>query len=51
MPVEKNIIGFDLSGEGKESFQSYNPATGANNEYNFVKATEDEVNKAAEIAP
>jgi NADP-dependent aldehyde dehydrogenase len=51
MTIEgKQIIGFDLVAEGKEMFQSANPALGIKLEYKFVKATEKEVNKACEKA-
>ena len=33
----KQIIGFELSAEGNESFQSVNPALGTKLEYNFHK--------------
>jgi len=46
----KQIIGFELSAEGNESFQSVNPALGTKLEYNFHKATSGEVNKAVEKA-
>src|SRR6266496_4502886 len=46
----KQIIGFDLSAEGKEMFQSYSPALGMKLDYHFYKATNNEVNKTAEKA-
>lgn len=46
----KQIIGFDLSGEGKETFSSFNPALGIKLDNLFYKATSDEVNKAGEKA-
>ena len=50
MKEEKHIIGFELSAEGKETFQSYNPATDQHNGYLFYKATEQEVDRAAQKA-
>src|SRR5438045_6412112 len=46
----KQIIGFEVSAEGDESFQSVNPALGTKLDYHFHKATPGEVNKAAEKA-
>ena len=46
----KQIIGFEFSAEGKETFQSTNPALGIKLEYSFYKATSNEVNKAVEKA-
>jgi len=50
MKQEQQIIGYDFSAGGKDSFFSYNPAKGTNNEYQFHKATSGEVNLAAEKA-
>ena len=50
MKQELQIIGFDYSGAGDETFYSYNPAKQSNNEYSFQKATPDEVNRAVEKA-
>jgi 2,5-dioxopentanoate dehydrogenase len=50
MKQELQIIGFDYSGTGKETFYSYNPGKQSNNEYQFYKATPDEVNLAANKA-
>lgn len=50
MIKEKQIIGFNSSDEGTETFYSFNPATGTNNEYVFPKATAAEVDMAAEKA-
>jgi 2,5-dioxopentanoate dehydrogenase len=47
MKQELQIIGFDYSGTGNETFYSYNPGKQSNNEYQFYKATADEVNLAA----
>ena len=46
----KQIIGFELSSDGDESFQSVNPALGTKLDYRFYKATAGEVNKAVEKA-
>lgn len=46
----KNIIGQNLSGEGKEKFYGENPATGEKLEPAFYQATEKEINSAIEIA-
>jgi len=46
----KQIIGFDLSAQGAETFQSYDPTLGMKMDLHFHKATSDEVNKAAEKA-
>lgn len=46
MNPERQIIGFDNSGEGRETFYSYNPETQANNEYSFFVASPEEVNLA-----
>ncbi|OSZ77000.1 aldehyde dehydrogenase (NADP(+)) [Chitinophagaceae bacterium IBVUCB2] len=46
MKQEQQIIGFDNSGGGSETFCSYNPANQSNNAYQFYKATADEVNHA-----
>src|SRR5690349_13714186 len=51
MKIEgKQIIGFEQVAEGKDTFQSYNPALGINLEHRFFKATPNEVNKACEKA-
>ncbi|HTH31536.1 MAG TPA: aldehyde dehydrogenase family protein, partial [Lacibacter sp.] len=50
MIKEKQIIGYHFSEQGSETFFSYNPATAANNEFTFSKATTDEVELAAEKA-
>lgn len=50
MTKEKQIIGFNFSEEGSETFFSYNPATASNNEFVFPKATAAEVEMAAEKA-
>lgn len=50
MKLEQQIIGFDYSGAGKETFYSYNPVKQINNEYQFFKATSDEVIHAVEKA-
>ncbi|MEO6230265.1 MAG: aldehyde dehydrogenase (NADP(+)) [Ferruginibacter sp.] len=46
MKQESQIIGFEYSGSGSESFFSYNPVKQLNNEYSFYKATPDEVDYA-----
>lgn len=46
----KNIIGQNLSGEGKEKFYGENAATGEKLEPAFYEATEKEINKAIEVA-
>lgn len=46
MKQEQQIIGFDNSGAGDETFYSYNPVKQSNNEYQFYKATPGEVNHA-----
>src|SRR5215217_8670156 len=46
----KQIIGFELSANGDESFQSVNPALGIKLNYHFHKATSAEANKAVEKA-
>ena len=43
----KQIIGFDMTAEGRENFHSINPASGEKSTYHFYKATSNEVNKAA----
>lgn len=50
MRAGSQIIGFSHSGAGSESFSSFNPATGQTNSFQFLKATPDEVNLAAEKA-
>lgn len=50
MTENKQIIGYDFSGAGAETFFSYNPAMAGTNEYFFHKATIDEVNLAANKA-
>ncbi|MES2893921.1 MAG: aldehyde dehydrogenase (NADP(+)) [Bacteroidota bacterium] len=47
MIQEKQIIGFDFSAEGTETFASFNPATGANNDYLFYKVSNAELDHAA----
>src|SRR5687767_11997241 len=47
MKREHQIIGYDYSGAGDETFYSYNPVKQSNNDYQFYKATPDEVNLAA----
>jgi len=46
----KQLIGFEQTAEGKESFQSLNPTLGVKLEHTFFKATEKEVIKACELA-
>ncbi len=46
----KQIIGFEMVAGGKDSFHSFNPATGEKLSYQFTKATSEEVNRAAEQA-
>jgi acyl-CoA reductase-like NAD-dependent aldehyde dehydrogenase len=46
MKQEPQIIGFDEAGSGEEIFYSYDPVKQANNEYQFYKATPDQVNLA-----
>ncbi|WP_138476588.1 aldehyde dehydrogenase (NADP(+)) [Dyadobacter bucti] len=46
----KQLIGSSLSAEGKESFQSLNPATGEKMPTQFIHATKDELEKACELA-
>jgi NADP-dependent aldehyde dehydrogenase len=46
----KNIIGQNLSAEGKEKFYGENAATGEKLEPAFYEATEKEINSAIEIA-
>lgn len=50
MEAGSQLIGFSHSGKGNESFSSFNPATGQPNPYRFLKATQEEVNLAAEKA-
>ncbi|OYW18334.1 MAG: hypothetical protein B7Z54_06335, partial [Sphingobacteriales bacterium 12-47-4] len=50
MRAGSQIIGFGHSDKGSESFFSFNPATGQPNPFQFLKATPDEVNLAAEKA-
>jgi 2,5-dioxopentanoate dehydrogenase len=51
MTIEgKQLIGFDRVAEGKETFQSVNPALGIKLEFTFIKATVHEVNIACEKA-
>ncbi|MDX1954817.1 MAG: aldehyde dehydrogenase (NADP(+)) [Chitinophagaceae bacterium] len=50
MRAGSQIIGFSHSGTGSESFFSFNPATGQSNPFQFLKATPEEVNLAAEKA-
>lgn len=49
-PAEKNIIGFEFSSEGSDGFKSYNPSSASDNNFTFKKATEAEVNRAAQKA-
>lgn len=46
MKQELQIIGFEHSGQGTEQFYSFNPVTQTNNDYSFLKATSDEINRA-----
>lgn len=50
MIKEKQIIGYQFSDEGSETFFSHNPATALNNEFTFSKATSTEVDRAVEKA-
>ncbi|RMF30567.1 MAG: aldehyde dehydrogenase family protein, partial [Bacteroidetes bacterium] len=49
-PIEHNILGFEYSARGRETFQAIDPATGAPLEGNFVSATEEEVDEALKKA-
>jgi 2,5-dioxopentanoate dehydrogenase len=46
----KQIIGFEIRAAGFEYFHSFNPATGKELDYRFVKASKEEVHMAAEKA-
>ena len=46
----KQVIGFESSADGNESFQSVNPALGTKLDQHFYKATPGEVDKAVEKA-
>lgn len=46
----KSIIGFSRGGETQKTFNAYNPATGEAVEPKFYSATNDELNKAVELA-
>lgn len=50
MKEEFQIIGQEYSKLGEQTFYSYNPTTGSNNNYIFTKATEAEVHLATEKA-
>ena len=50
MTIEKQIIGTQFSFLGNETFYSYNPSTGNNNDYVFYKSTSQEISVAAEKA-
>lgn len=51
MTIEgKQIIGFEQSAEGTDTFYSVNPALGTKLEYRFFKATEKEVDRACKKA-
>lgn len=50
MIAGSQIIGYSHSGSGSESFSSFNPATGQTIPFQFLKATTQEVNLAAEKA-
>lgn len=50
MKEELQIIGFDNSGSGSKTFYSYNPVKQISNEFQFYKATTEEVNHAVEKA-
>jgi 2,5-dioxopentanoate dehydrogenase len=46
----RQLIGFEVMAAGAEHFHSLNPATGTKLDYQFYKATSQEVNKAVEKA-
>jgi NADP-dependent aldehyde dehydrogenase len=46
----QQIIGFEYSAEGKESFNSYDPAQQRNTAYQFYRATAAEINRAVDKA-
>ncbi|QEC45202.1 aldehyde dehydrogenase (NADP(+)) [Pseudobacter ginsenosidimutans] len=50
MIAGQQIIGFDYSAEGSETFYSYNPAEQHNTNYLFHKATTGEINLAVQKA-
>jgi alpha-ketoglutaric semialdehyde dehydrogenase len=50
MKEELQIIGFEFSGTGVETFYSYNPVKQINNAYQFYKATPAEADYAVEKA-
>lgn len=50
MKHELQIIGYEYSGSGDETFYSYDPVKQTNNEYSFLKATTDELVRAVEKA-
>lgn len=50
MSKGKNNIGYELSAEGTKTFKTFNPATNSENEEVLYEATEDEINRACELA-
>src|SRR5690606_15231482 len=46
MKQEMQIIGYDNSALGDKIFYSYNPVKQTNNDFSFLKATQEEVNQA-----
>jgi 2,5-dioxopentanoate dehydrogenase len=50
MKVIRQIIGFDDTASGTDTFSSYNPAALNNNGYLFYRATSEEIDLAAEKA-
>ena len=48
--IGKSLIGFRLSGEGPDTFQATNPANGTRLQPEYVEATTEEVNLAADLA-
>lgn len=50
MITGKNYIGNNLLAEGKKTFKTFNPQTNIENNYVFIEATENEINKATSLA-
>jgi NADP-dependent aldehyde dehydrogenase len=50
MITGKNYIGEKLSSQGKKIFKTFNPILNLENEWEFVEATEEEINEAVALA-
>lgn len=50
MITGKNYIGYQLLGEGTNTFLTFNPTTNENNSWTFIEPSDEEIEKATQLA-